>query len=83
MARNSLPVAIVLDVNMPRMNGFQVMSCLRSMWSTRQIPVMLLTARHDQTDIMKGAELGAADYMTKPFEVSDLLARLQRLITER
>ena len=81
IARNSLPNAIVLDVNMPRMDGFQVMYCLRSMWSTRKIPVILLTARHDKFDILRGAELGAAEYMTKPFEVNDLLARLKRLTT--
>lgn len=79
LARNTLPNAIVLDVNMPRMDGFQVMYCLRSLWSTRKIPVILLTARHDEDDIVRGAELGAAEYMTKPFEVSELVARLTRL----
>ena len=83
LARNTLPSAIVLDVNMPRMNGFQVLNCLRSMWKTRNIPVILLTARHDQSAILKGAELGAVDYVTKPFDVDDLVARLQRLIAAR
>jgi CheY-like chemotaxis protein len=55
IARKSLPDAIVLDVNMPRMDGFQVLYCLRSMWSTRNIPVLLLTARHDQNDIARAA----------------------------
>jgi DNA-binding response OmpR family regulator len=65
------------------MNGFQVLNCLRSMWKTRNIPVILLTARHDQSAILKGAELGAVDYVTKPFDVDDLVARLQRLIAAR
>jgi DNA-binding response OmpR family regulator len=82
IARKSLPDAIVLDVNMPRLDGFQVLYCLRSMWSTRKIPVLLLTARTDQQGIRRGAELGAEGYMTKPFEVSDLLERVQRLIAE-
>ena len=82
IARKSLPDAIVLDVNMPRLDGFQVLYCLRSMWTTRKIPVLLLTARTDQQGIRRGAELGAEGYMTKPFEVSDLLERVQRLIAE-
>jgi DNA-binding response OmpR family regulator len=80
LARNTLPSAIILDVNLPRMDGFQVMLCLRGMWATRKIPVILLTASDDALDIVRSAELGVAEYVIKPFAVDDLVARLQRLI---
>ncbi len=83
LARNTLPSAIVLDANVPRMDGFQVMSCLRGMWATRKIPVVLLTASDDELDIVRSAELGAAEYVIKPFDVNDLVGRVQRVIAAR
>jgi CheY-like chemotaxis protein len=83
LARNHPPDAIVLDIGMPRMDGFQVLYSLRSMWATRHVPVILLTARKDAKDIVRGVELGAADYMVKPFDLNDLVSRLIHLTTRR
>jgi two-component system phosphate regulon response regulator PhoB len=83
MARNDPPDAIILDLNMPRMDGFQVLYALRNSWSTRSVPVILLSARREQKDIVQAAELGALDYMTKPFEINDLLLRLERVIAPK
>jgi CheY-like chemotaxis protein len=83
MARNDPPDAIILDLNMPRMDGFQVLYALRNSWSTRNVPVILLSARREQKDIVQAAQLGAVDYMTKPFEINDLLVRLDRVIAPK
>jgi CheY-like chemotaxis protein len=83
MAHNYRFNAIILDIDMPRMSGFQVLYALRNQWSTRSVPVILLSARREQGDILQAAQLGASDYMTKPFEVGDLLARLSRVIAPR
>lgn len=69
--------AVVLDVMMPRMNGWQVLEVLRQ---TRKTPVLMLTARDAVQDRVKGLDGGADDYLTKPFDVDELLARLRALI---
>ena len=80
MALHSPPSVIILDVNMPRMDGFQVLYTLRNQWSTRRVPVILLSARKAESDIRLAAQLGAIDYLTKPFDVNDLLSRLARVV---
>lgn len=69
--------AVVLDVMMPRMNGWQVLEALRQ---TQKTPVLMLTARDTVQDRVKGLDGGADDYLTKPFDVEELLARLRALI---
>jgi CheY-like chemotaxis protein len=83
LARNDPPDAIVLDLDMPRMNGFEVLYALRNQWCTRKIPVILLTARREEADIANAAQLGALDYMTKPFEINDLIARLHAMVAPK
>jgi DNA-binding response OmpR family regulator len=83
MALRDPPDAIILDLNMPRMSGLQVLSCLRVQWSKHKIPVILLTASHEQLDIVRAAELGATSYMIKPFDINDLLARLDQALAAR
>jgi len=68
-----LPNLVILDIMMPRMNGFEVCSRLRE-WS--QIPVIMLSARGDEGDKVKALDLGADDYITKPFGASELIARV-------
>jgi DNA-binding response OmpR family regulator len=65
------------------MSGLQVLSCLRIQWSMHKVPVILLTASHDELDIVRAAELGATSYMIKPFDVNDLLARLDQALAAR
>jgi DNA-binding response OmpR family regulator len=69
--------AIVLDVMLPRRDGWQVLQALRK---KRKTPVLLLTARDAVSDRVRGLDLGADDYLTKPFELSELQARLRALI---
>ena len=70
--------AIILDVMLPEMNGFDVASELRA--AGDETPVLMLTALHTQEDIINGLELGADDYLTKPFELGELNARLGALV---
>jgi two-component system OmpR family response regulator len=69
--------AIVLDLMLPGMNGWEVLSELRK---TRKMPVLILTARDALSDRVKGLDSGADDYLTKPFELMELEARLRALI---
>lgn len=68
---------VILDVMLPGIDGFAVLSALRT---SKQIPVLMLTARAQIADKMKGFELGADDYLVKPFEFPELLARVRSLL---
>ena len=70
--------AILLDIGLPRRNGYEVVRALRERASTTS--VLMLTARDGEDDIIRGLDLGADDYMTKPFSFPELVARLQSLI---
>ena len=80
MAESELPDAIVLDAMMPVMNGEQVLRTLRAGDRGRDIPVIMLTARRQERDIVGALELGANEYMIKPFIPEELIARLTRLL---
>jgi DNA-binding response OmpR family regulator len=67
--------AVVLDIGLPRMDGYSVMQELRA--RAPSTPVLLLTARDTEDDIIRGLDLGADDYLTKPFSFPELVARLQ------
>jgi DNA-binding response OmpR family regulator len=67
---------ILLDVMMPLMDGFEVCKLLKSDPSTKNIPVIFLTAKSETENIVKGFELGAVDYVTKPFKTEELIARV-------
>ena len=73
----TLPDLVISDVNMPRMNGFQLLKQIRSQPRTRGLSVILLTARGDTEDVVAGLGLGADDYLIKPFRVPELLARVR------
>ena len=72
-----LPDLIILDIMMPKMDGFEVCQRLRE-WS--QIPIIMLSARSDENDKVKCLELGADDYMSKPFGKDELLARIKAVL---
>ena len=76
MVGTRLPDLILLDVIMPEPDGFQVCEKLKASAETKDIPVIFLTARTGTEDIVKGFELGAVDYVTKPFNKAELLARV-------
>lgn len=75
------PDAIVLDIGLPGLDGFGLMKALRA--GPRMTPVLILTARDSEDDIIRGLELGADDYLTKPFSFPELVARLQSITTDR
>lgn len=74
------PHAIVLDIMMPRMDGLTALHRLRSQASTANIPIILLTARGLPEDRVRGLELGADDYITKPFDITELAARVRAVL---
>jgi two-component system OmpR family response regulator len=80
LLRRLRPHAAVLDVNMPTLDGFEVLSAIRS--EALGIRVLLLTARQQESDVLRGFALGADDYMVKPFSPLELVARLKRLVRQ-
>lgn len=77
LAVSKKPDLILLDIMMPEMDGFEVCSHLKASEATRDIPVIFLTSKSDSDGIVKGFELGASDYVTRPFNRTELLARLR------
>ena len=77
VAREAKPDLILLDILMPGMDGYQVRSLLKDDPLTRDIPIIFLTALAEIADKAKGFELGAVDYVTKPFETVEVKARVQ------
>jgi DNA-binding response OmpR family regulator len=73
---NGPPSLILLDLNLPGMNGFEICRRLRGEPSTATIPILMLTARADETDKVLGLNMGADDYITKPFSMRELVARV-------
>jgi len=67
-------------VNMPYIDGFEVLSTLRNDPETAHIPIMMLTSVQQESDIVRGFGLGADDYVVKPFNPMELLARIKRLL---
>lgn len=80
LASKEKPDLVLLDVMMPVMDGFQVLRKLKSQEETKHIPVIILTAKGQEKDIVTGLEAGAADYVTKPFSFAELIARVNRAI---
>ncbi|HEY9902235.1 MAG TPA: response regulator [Candidatus Sericytochromatia bacterium] len=73
LAKRYLPDLILCDVRMPELDGYGVLTALRSEVTTTEIPFLFLTAKAAKTDLSYGLELGATAYITKPFTLSELL----------
>ncbi|MCG3175148.1 MAG: Alkaline phosphatase synthesis transcriptional regulatory protein PhoP [Candidatus Omnitrophica bacterium] len=80
MARTKSPSLVVLDLMLPGIDGLEVCRLLRAERTTRTLPVLMLTAKGSETDQVVGLELGANDYITKPFSVKVLVARVRNLL---
>jgi two-component system alkaline phosphatase synthesis response regulator PhoP len=78
--RNRMPDIIVLDLMLPGVDGLEVCRRLKADPKTRGIPVVMLTAKGDEADVVTGLELGAADYVTKPFSPRVLTARIRAVL---
>ncbi len=74
------PHLIILDLNLPVLSGFEVCRILRSRPATRQLPIIMLTARTTEVDRVSGLDLGADDYVTKPFSLRELAARVRAVL---
>lgn len=78
--KREIPDLLVLDRMLPGLSGDEVLESLRKEPSTRMVPVMVLTARREQEDRIEGFELGADDYLTKPFSPRELVLRVQAIL---
>lgn len=83
LARCEHPDLILLDIMMPEMSGYEVLIELKKSENTREIPVILLSARVEVEDKVKGLSLGAVDYITKPFHPEELLARVNNALQQK
>lgn len=79
----SPPDLILLDINMPQMNGYEVCSSLKATEETRQIPVIFISALGEVLDKVKAFSVGGVDYITKPFQIEEVLARIETHLTIR
>lgn len=79
--RQNLPHLIVLDIMLPDIDGFEVCRILRTNTRTSHVPIIFLTQKDERSDKLQGLELGADDYITKPFDIEELKLRVQRAIT--
>ena len=79
-ARRELPDLMLLDLMLPGMMGTEVCSALRHSDKTRGIPVLMLTARGDEIDRVVGFEMGADDYIVKPFSMRELMLRIRAIL---
>ena len=80
VARQESPALVVLDLMLPGLSGFDVLEQLRADESTRDIAVLMLTARRDEPDRIRGLSLGADDYLTKPFSPQELVLRVTAIL---
>jgi len=80
MARDEEPDLVILDLMMPALSGLEVAKLLKQSPSTARIPVLMLTAKSDEVDRIVGFELGADDYVTKPFSPRELVLRVQSVL---
>jgi two-component system sensor histidine kinase/response regulator len=83
ITREKHPDLILLDVAMPQMDGYEVCRVLKEDDSTREIPIIFLTAKGENEDILKGFESGAVDYISKPFNTSELISRVNTHVALR
>jgi len=79
--RQNLPHLIILDIMLPDIDGFEVCRILRTHMRTSHVPIIFLTQKDERRDKLQGLELGADDYITKPFDIEELKLRVQRAIT--
>src|SRR5436190_21161775 len=75
------PDLVILDIMLPKMNGFEICRAIRA--RRLEMPIIMLTAKGQEQDIIRGLELGADDYVTKPFSIRELLARAKAFLRRR
>jgi DNA-binding response OmpR family regulator len=83
IANRELPDMVISDIMMPEMDGFELCRLMKSTYETSHIAVILLTALTEKADQLKGIGLGADDYLTKPFDITLLISRINSIIANR
>jgi DNA-binding response OmpR family regulator len=83
LATERTPDLMVLDVMMPRLDGYELTRRVRAQDSLRGVPVILLTARSQESDVSRGFDVGADDYLKKPFNPDELVARVRAVLGRR
>ena len=78
--RVEIPDLVLLDLMLPRLNGFEVCQRLKQEEATSSIPIIMLTAKSESSDKVEGIEIGADDYVTKPFDLEELKARIKAVL---
>lgn len=81
--RDQLPSMVLLDLMLPGMSGVTLAKRLRGEARTRELPIIMVTARADETDRVQGLDLGADDYVSKPFSPKELIARIRAVLRRR
>ncbi|HPO52469.1 MAG TPA: response regulator [bacterium] len=79
--RESRPDLVLLDIDMPRLNGWEVLERLKSGWRSRRVPVVMVTGKTSDEDKIRGYELGVDYYVTKPFNTQRLLPIIRNLVS--
>lgn len=77
--QSNAPHMVILDINMPQLDGMQTCRLIRANQKFRTLPILMLTGRSDIKDMIEARKMGADDYLIKPFQPSDLLAKIERL----
>lgn len=80
LEKNAPPLLVLLDVMLPYQDGFQLISKMRAKSEWKEVPVIMLTAKSHERDIVRALEAGANDYVVKPFQPNELLARVRRFL---
>ena len=78
----STPALVLLDVMLPFLDGYQLLAEIRAKEGWKTVPVLMLTAKSQEKDIVRALDSGAADYMVKPFRPDELRSRIRRLVKE-
>ncbi len=82
MAKNEAPDLVILDVMMPKINGYKICRLLKFDNKYKNIPIIMITARSQDEDKIIGEETGADEYITKPFEFSDVLEKINKYLMQ-
>lgn len=75
-----IPDLVILDIMMPVMDGYEVLKHIKELDDLKDIPIIMLTAKSQEQDIIKGFNLGAEDYISKPFKPAELTARIKKIL---
>lgn len=82
VSTNKPPSLVLLDVMLPYIDGFELVQIIRAQQGWQEVPILMLTAKHAEKDIVRALDEGANDYVVKPFQPNELLARVRRHLKE-